>query len=297
MPKSKLSRSALAVLLPLAFILESCGVFGPAPTPTALPPTLTPTPAGPETLNICAAEEPSSLYLYADNSKSARAIRQAIYDGPFDWSSYLPQAVILESVPSLDNGGGTVQAVNVQAGQTVVDADGQLRALQAGVMVQPAGCRDASCAVPYDGSELHMDQLTVTFKLKAGLTWSDGEPLTAADSVYSFELNGDKATPGDKNLLQHTASYAASDDTTVVWTGLPGFLDPNYQTNFWTPLPQHAWGSMAAGDLATADAAARTPLGWGPYVIDAWAAGDRISLTRNPNYAGAPTQGCHTSTI
>ncbi len=267
-----------------ALLLASCGLGEPAGTPTAALPTVTPTPVGPDTLNICMDQEPNSLYLYGDNSQSARAIRQAIYDGPFDLQGYLPQAVILESVPSLDNGGATLQPVSVAAGQLIVDAGGQVRSLQPGVLVYPAGCKDGNCILEYSGGEVQMDQLVATFTLKAGLTWSDGTPLTAADSVSSFELNADPATPGDKSKVERTASYTASDERTAVWMGLPGYLDPGYQTNFWTPAPRHAWEGIAAADLPGEEGAARRPLGWGPYVIDEWAAGEHISLSRNPNY-------------
>jgi peptide/nickel transport system substrate-binding protein len=129
-----------------------------------------------------------------------------------------------------------------------------------------------------------MDQLVVTFTLRSGLSWADGTPLTASDSVYSFEVASDPATPGDKALIQRTASYAASDERTVVWTGLPGYRYPGYQTAFWTPLPRHAWEATPAADLLAADMAARSPMGWGAYAVDEWIAGERITLSRNPNY-------------
>lgn len=267
-----------------SFLLVSCGLLPPSSTATPALPTLTPTPVGPETLNICLDEEPSSLYLYGDGSQSAGAIRQAIYDGPFDLQGYLPQAVILESVPSLDNGGATLQPVTLASGAMIVDAAGQVRSLGTGLRVYPAGCKDGNCVVEYTSGEIQMDQLTATFTLKSGLTWSDGTSLTAADSVYSFELAVDEATPGDRTRADRTAGYTASDETTVVWTGLPGYLDPGYQTNFWTPLPRHVWEGTAAADLLEVEISARKPLGWGPYVIDEWVAGERISLARNANY-------------
>ena len=264
-----------------SFLFASCGLLPPSSTAT---PTVTPTPVGPDTLNVCLDEEPSSLYLFGDGSQSARAIRQAIYDGPFDSQGYLPQAVILESVPSLDNGGATLQPVTVVAGALIVDAGGQVRSLGAGVRFYPAGCKDGNCILEYTGGEIQMDQLTASFTLKEGLAWSDSTPLTAADSAYSFELAVDEATPGDKSKIERTASYTASDERTLVWTGLPGYLDPGYQKNFWTPLPSHVWEGTAAADLLEAEISARKPLGWGPYVIDEWLAGERISLSRNANY-------------
>jgi peptide/nickel transport system substrate-binding protein len=274
-------RSLKLALLFAVILLTACGIAEPAGTATPAP---TATPAGPTTLNICSSEEPSSLYLYADNSEAARAIRQAIYDGPFDKQGYEPVAVILENVPALDTAGAVLQAVTVTEGTLIVDADDVVRPLRAGVRVRPAGCKDGNCVVEYTGGEMQMDQLVVTFTLKSGLTWSDGTPLTASDSVYSFELNADAATPGDKTRVQRTASYTASDDRTSVWTGLPGYRDPGYRTNFWTPLPRHAWSATAAADLSASPMATQTPLGWGPYVINQWLPGDRITLTRNANY-------------
>jgi peptide/nickel transport system substrate-binding protein len=280
----KPTRLHILVYILAALMLASCGLGEPGATATPAEPTTTPTPVGPQTLNICTSEEPSSLYLYGDNSQSARAIRQAIYDGPFDLQGYIPQAVILEVMPIIDNGDAILQAITVSAGQKIVDADGLVRNLQPGVRVHPAGCKNGNCVVEYSGGEVQMDQLVVTFTLKPGLTWSDGTPLTAADSIYSFELNADPATQANKTRIERTASYIASDEIRVVWTGLPGYLDPGYATNFWTPAPRHAWEAIPAADLPAAESAARKPLGWGPYVIDAWIAGERISLSRNPNY-------------
>ncbi len=271
---------SLTALIVFSLLLAACAAAGPVAPPE---PSATPTPAGPRTLNICAATEPASLYLYADNSAAARLVRQAIYDGPFDTRGYQPQAVILQSVPSLENGGATLQAVSVGRGAQVVDADGQVRPLEPGLRIRPAGCRDGNCVIEYDGGEVQMDQLSVTFALLPGLTWADGAPLTAADSLYSFELAADPATPGDKSLVQRTASYTAEGDQ-AVWVGLPGYLDPGYQTHFWTPLPRHAWGGSSAADLLNAEASNRQPLGWGAYSLREWQAGQRIVLERNPNY-------------
>lgn len=270
--------SSFAFLL----FLASCsfGALGSTPTPS-LPPA-TPTPPGPQTLNICLGAEPSSLYLYADNSATARAIRQAIYDGPFDVADYQSQPVLFESAPA-----PAVQTVTVREGDLVVDADGRVAPLAPGARVRTAGCRDGNCVVEYAGGELQMDQVSVTFTLKAGLLWSDGTPLTAGDSVYSFQVASAAETPGSKDAVLRTASYSAADERSLTWVGLPGYVDPAAATRFWTPLPQHAWGGTPAADLLSSDMANRTPLGWGPYVITQWLPGQRIELARNPNYAGA----------
>jgi len=129
-----------------------------------------------------------------------------------------------------------------------------------------------------------MNVMQVTFHLLPGLTWSDGEPLTAEDSVFAYQVAADPATSGSKYLVERTKSYIAVDSTTVQWSGKPGFLDATYMTDFWPPLPQHAWSQIPAAQLAGSDQSARAPLGWGPYALQEWVAGDHITLTKNPHY-------------
>jgi peptide/nickel transport system substrate-binding protein len=158
-------------------------------------------------------------------------------------------------------------------------------ALDKGITVYPSGCTSSACAVKYDGvSPLQMDQLSATYTLLPGLTWSDGAPLTAADSVYAFTLARDWATPASKYLTDRTQSYESVDDLSTQWWGIPGFIDPAYAINFFAPLPKHAWEAIPAGDLVTSELSSRKPLGWGPYVVDEWVSGDHISLSKNPFY-------------
>jgi peptide/nickel transport system substrate-binding protein len=239
-------------------------------------------------LTICMGQEPGTLYLYGGSLLAQTSVMQAVYDGPIDNRSFDYQAVILEKLPSLADGDAIIQAVNVTAGDTVVDESGTVVTLAAGVRVRPAGCDSSDCVVEYVGGTLNMDQMVVTFKMKSGLTWSDGVPLTASDSVYSFGLHRDPDTPlprlPSKNTGERTDSYTAEDNLTTKWVGLPGFKDSTYYTNFFSPLPQHIYGQYTAAQLVTADVSARKPLGWGPYVIDDWKSGDRITLHKNANY-------------
>lgn len=299
----KMAHSAWRVgglfVLVLPVLLAACGI-NPVPfaTPTSIlavgtatltpKSTLTPVPPtpAPRSLVVCLGEEPSSLYLYAGGLTPATwNILEAIYDGPIDQRGYIPQPVILQKLPSLADGDAKIKAVDVQLGDEVVDANGDLMTLTKDVSVYPAGCNAADCAVTWDGqSPLKMDQLSVVFTFLPGLTWSDGEPLKAADSVFSYQLAADQATPVSKTSIDRTASYRSLDDQTVEWVGKPGYLEASFASNLWLPLPQHVWGSMKAADLLQSQDAATQPMGWGPYVIDAWVKGDHITLKKNPRY-------------
>ncbi len=236
-------------------------------------------------LTICMGQEPTSLFLYADASAAARGVRQAIYDGPFDLVNYDLVPVILERKPALADGSLALEAVQVQAGSSIVDKDGRLVKLAEGVAYLPSGCNDASCAATYTGQQpVQMDQLVARFQLKSGLQWSDGSPLTADDSVYSYEVARSLYPRARADLLEHTDSYQALDENGVAWRGVPGYRSAMAVSAFFTPLPRHAWGGLAPADMLTAEAVNRKPLGWGPYVIDEWTAGDHITLSRSPAY-------------
>jgi len=306
---------------------------GPAATPSATPaptdtpepsptPTATRPPTGPVT--VCLGEEPPSLYLYGPSSYAADVIHEVIYDGPIDTLQYAVQPVILEKIPSLADGDAHLETVSVDEGDWVVDTEGKVVRLRTGITVRPAGCTSDACAITYtvpaDGDEdetddeeseeeeedaevvtstlsLEMDQLVADFAVLPGITWSDGTPLTAADSVFSFRVAQDAQLPPRQRTgaqgvvpsrtidpVPRTASYTAVNTYTVRWVGLPGYLDPYYQSNFFSPLPQHKLGDYTPEELLQAPESAQRPLGWGPYVLVEWEAGQRIVAERNPNY-------------
>ncbi|MEA3341945.1 MAG: ABC transporter substrate-binding protein [Chloroflexota bacterium] len=268
------------LILCIACMILCTACAEPTVQPTPVPsPTPSPTPE-PKILTVCLPDEPDSLYLYGSHSLAAQHIWQAIYDGPLDSRAYAHQPVILTGLPSLANGSAVVETVTVQAGDRVLAAGGEVVELAPGVTVEDAGGQ----RVTFDGDPIPMERMVVTFTLRPNLRWADGAPLTAGDSVFSFELAADPATPTDKQIIARTAGYRAAGARTVVWSGVPGLLDHFYHLNFWHPLPRHAWGGVPAADLLNAEGATRRPLGWGAFVIREWVRGDHLTAMRNPFY-------------
>ncbi len=258
------------------------------PSQETLPPgdvTATPTIKPARLLTICLVNEPRSLFLYDAASDSEKSVLQAIYDGPIDIKNFSASLVILQKMPSLADGDALLQSGPVKAGDLIVDAKGNLANLEQGVDYRPTGCTATACAQTYSGSDpIQMDQLVLRFKLIPGLQWSDGTPLTAADSVYSFEVARNLNPVALPDLVSHTVSYKALDELTVEWVGVPGYLDGQYQDKFFSPLPQHLWSAIPVNELPGNEISAHKPLGWGPYVLDEWVPGDHISLHANPLY-------------
>ncbi|OGO64372.1 MAG: hypothetical protein A2030_00275 [Chloroflexi bacterium RBG_19FT_COMBO_50_10] len=255
--------------------------------------TQTPTPEH-RTLTICLGAEPVSLFIHNSNSLVAKNILEAIYDGPIDSTDFSYEPVILEKLPSLADGDATLQRVSVKENGFVVNDAGEMVLLRPGQVVRPYGCNLSECAITWQGEALEMAQMSVTFTLKQNIRWSDGKPLIADDSVFGFEIasgcrfqeHPDSACgflgAGGHQTLINTASYAALDVRTTQWLGLPGFLDQTYMTNFAHPLPRHQMQTYTPEEFLSVEE--RSPLGWGPYIIEKWQPGEYILLSRNPHY-------------
>ncbi|HNF93494.1 MAG TPA: hypothetical protein PLQ75_02495, partial [Anaerolineales bacterium] len=135
----------------------------PAPTESFIEITETPPPSLGPSLTVCLGQEPNSLYPFGDLNDAARNVLSAIYDGPIDNVGYEYQPVILTKLPSIENGDAQIVPVKINNGDSVVGADGNIIQFSKGSIVRPAGCRNADCAITYDGnSSIEMDQMIVT---------------------------------------------------------------------------------------------------------------------------------------
>lgn len=250
-------------------------------TVTTAPPTPAPgDPLGFErgprggTLVIGQAQEPNHLYIYGGSMLAAAHVLNSIYDGPIEGLDYDFQPVILETLPRLEHpgSGASLRLVTVAPGQRYVDP------VSYEVVTATAEVRD-------------LPQLSARFRLKPGITWQDGTPVTADDSVFSWDLNCHPKTPTSKFTCDRTARYRKVDERTVLWQGLPGFTDQTYYTNFATPLPRHQTNAEGVR-MADMDPAAilsdetftRKPYSYGPFKIEEWVSGDHITLIRNEHY-------------
>lgn len=248
----------------------------PSPEPE---PTITPTPIPPKDLVVCMGQEPADLYLYGDNSINSTSVRHALYEPLFTSLGYDYQPLALEKIPSLADGDAQLEPADVVEGDVVVNAAGALGPLSMGMeVIDAAGQR-----VVFEGQPLQMPRLVVDFTFKP-LLWSDGTPVTAEDSLFSFRVAGDRHTPHIDDQVRFTAKYEATGERSVRWTGMPGYLDPTYMTHVWPPLPEHQLGEYSAAELATLEETTRAPLSYGAFVVEDWTPGESIRLAPNPNY-------------
>jgi len=235
----------------------------------------------PKELIVCLGSEPDSLYPYS-NARLAPAavdVLTGLYESMTTNLSYDYQARGIEKLPSLADGDAVIEPVRVDEGDRVYNANDDIVVLSDGVKVRNFDGE----IVAFDGQSVTMPQLTLNFVLKP-LIWSDGVPVSADDSIYSFELAADVQTPVLKQLIERTAAYEPTGDLSLRWQAIPGYIDTNYYDKIWTPYPRHYWGEFTAAELLDEDIATRNPLSHGPYVLQEWVAGDQITLVKNENY-------------
>lgn len=275
------------------FLVAGCGVEQkapleipprPSPTATTRAPVVTPQPA--RVLSVCLGEEPQSLFLYDSGSRAARAIRQALFDGPFDEVDFQFIPVILEQVPTLENGDVVISQVEVQPGERMVDASGNRTYLAEGEVYRPAGCYSTECEEVYQGQDpVYLDQVTILFRITPGVEWSDGAPLQGDDSVFSYQVAQDLYGDFGPEKVRYAQEYAPVNQYHVEWRGIPGYLGiTSYADYFFTPLPRHRWQELDSSQIRRDKRARKDPLGWGPYLIQEWLPGDHLTLVKNERY-------------
>jgi peptide/nickel transport system substrate-binding protein len=121
----------------------------------------------------------------------------------------------------------------------------------------------------------------ITFRIRSGVRWSDGRPLTAADVAYTFQLmQNDQAL--NAQALPITGATSSGDEATIT------FSSPQY-TNLYAIsgqtfiVPEHIWRSRSD----PAGWSDPDPVGSGAYLLDALSP-QGFTLKANPDYWGGP---------
>jgi peptide/nickel transport system substrate-binding protein len=134
-------------------------------------------------------------------------------------------------------------------------------------------------ATDYSYSE---DGLTITFNLRQGVKWHDGEPFTSEDVAFTYNLIKDNELGEYAQWLTHMVSATAKDENTFVLTfDLPQAFNPALAIPI---LPAHIWSSMSAEDIEAF--ANDQPVGSGPYKFVEWQVGSLLTLSRNADFWG-----------
>ncbi|MBI2776696.1 MAG: peptide ABC transporter substrate-binding protein [Chloroflexi bacterium] len=132
------------------------------------------------------------------------------------------------------------------------------------------------------------DGLTITYKLRTGVVWSDGHPFTSRDVQFTWQAIMDPGNAVNSQTgYEKIASVETPDDQTAV-VRFKALYAPALSlfSLDGAVLPAH----VLEGQNMAAASFNRTPEGTGPFVVTQWTSGDSIVLDRNKNFrdAGKP---------
>ena len=203
---------------------------------------------------------------------------------------------VINYKPTKRGGGGALKVLWWQ-GATLLQphfANGTKDQEGSRIFYEPLGSWDAdgnlipilAAEVPTrENGGLSADGRSVTWKLKKGVTWHDGQPFTADDCVFTWQYAKDPATAAVTSGVYKDVKVDKIDSHTIKVT----FEKP---TPFWATafvaaegmiIPKHLFGPYAGAKSRDAPNNLK-PVGTGPYMFVDFKPGDLVSGKLNPNY-------------
>jgi peptide/nickel transport system substrate-binding protein len=131
------------------------------------------------------------------------------------------------------------------------------------------------------GYELASDAQSITFHLRQHITWSDGQPFTSDDVLFTLNLLTKNASVDLTGIGAVIKDVSAPDASTVKVT-----LNKPFNPITWLlggqvyMLPRHVWSSVKGDPSQYADP---NPVGTGPYLVKSFTP-QMVTLARNPKF-------------
>ena len=129
------------------------------------------------------------------------------------------------------------------------------------------------------------DSVTIEFELDPRATWQDGQPVTAQDVVFSYDLYRDPLVNSDfRDDIAEIVDVTARDEHTVAFTFSHPYAEQFYDATYFMRVhPAHVLDSIPREALRSHQLA-RTPVTNGPYRLRRWDASSTVELTADPNF-------------
>jgi peptide/nickel transport system substrate-binding protein len=132
------------------------------------------------------------------------------------------------------------------------------------------------------------DLTQLTFQLRPGVKWDDGQALTSQDVVFTFNLMKQYPALDQNSVWALLKSVAAPDSSSVVFTLQHADSTALFRLGDQVFIvPQHIWANINGDPAKFAND--KNPVGTGPYLLTSFSP-DLITYNVNPNYWGTKPQ-------
>jgi len=150
---------------------------------------------------------------------------------------------------------------------------------------------ESPMALAYHWEYVGADSTALRYRMRRGVRWSDGQPVTAADVVFTYALFADPrvASPRQDDVAQ-IDSVRAENDSTVVFYFKRRYPDMLFASGI-PVVPRHVYEAAGPGGIR-GHPSFTDPVGHvvvsGPFTIGAWSRGSSITLVPNLYFSPKP---------
>ncbi|OJG56198.1 peptide ABC transporter peptide-binding protein [Enterococcus haemoperoxidus] len=150
--------------------------------------------------------------------------------------------------------------------------------------------------------DLDVDNKKATITLKENIKWSDGEPVTADDLIYPYEVIGNKDYTGiryDDNFTNIVGMEEYHDGKADTISGIKKVDDQSIEVTYkemnpgmlqldggvyTSAMPKHIFKDIPIKDQEKSDAVRKNPVTYGPYYMSKIVTGESVEYLPNEHY-------------
>ncbi|GEN44306.1 oligopeptide ABC transporter substrate-binding protein [Alkalibacillus haloalkaliphilus] len=149
--------------------------------------------------------------------------------------------------------------------------------------------------------EADEEEGTITFTIRDDVNWHDGEPLTAEDWVYAYEVIGHPEYTGVRygtvgfTLIEGMQEYHEGEADSI--SGIEIHDDKSFTIQYerltpsllsggiWTyALPKHIFEDIPVAEMEESEYVRENPIGIGPFKVESIVPGESVEYTKNEDY-------------
>ncbi|WP_153462158.1 oligopeptide ABC transporter substrate-binding protein [Sediminibacillus terrae] len=162
---------------------------------------------------------------------------------------------------------------------------------------------DENYAYTNDGAatlDVDREAKTITFKIRDNVNWHDGEPVTAEDWQFAYEVIGHPDYDGirygsDFTIIKGMEAYHSGEadaisgieviDEKTMKISYDTFTPSLLSSGIWSyAMPKHIFKDIPVADMSSSPEVREKPIGMGPFKVDSIVPGESVTFVKNENY-------------